>query len=469
MERATSIQMYPPDRTTPAPARGVLATAVTLTRVATVGSLAFWALSACSSQSAPLPYTNQQNASGSTAGVTTTEGQGATTTMSTVGGAVSGSSVTSAASTATSTTTAATTTTSTSGGISNTSTGTSGVGGTSGTSTGSETSSTGNTSTGSVSTTTGGGGVETDVAVYDPQNPPMLLDLSGNLSVHDPVVMKQGDTYYMFYTGGQQGINTKTSTDLQSWQSGPTILSPNPSWISGMVPGVANLWAPDISYFAGVYHLYYSASIFAQNRSCIGHATRPSLADNSQWTDQGMVICSNVTSSGDNWNAIDPNVVIDTDGSIWLAFGSFWGGLKLIQLDQTGAPADGELYSIAARPNNEGALEAPFIVIRGGYYYLFMSWDHCCQGTSSTYNIRVARAQSVLGPYEDKAGTPAMEGGGTLLVEGDSTYHGPGHNAVLFVDKQAYNIYHAYPNNGGQLRISELAWDDTGWPISAGP
>jgi arabinan endo-1,5-alpha-L-arabinosidase len=138
-------------------------------------------------------------------------------------------------------------------------------------------------------------------------------------------------------------------------------------------------------------------------------------------------------------------------------------------MDQSGERADDQVHAIADRPSNSGAVEAPFMVKRGSYYYLFMSFDSCCQGTASTYNIRVARSESVTGPYVDQAGTPAMQGGGTLLVQGNDSFHGPGHNAVLFVGNEAYNIYHAYPNNGGQLRIAELAWDDMGWPISGGP
>jgi arabinan endo-1,5-alpha-L-arabinosidase len=311
-------------------------------------------------------------------------------------------------------------------------------------------------------------GVEDGFAALDPNNPPELLELSGNLGVHDPVVMEQDGIFYLFATGGGSGLNSKTSSDLRTWQGGPSLLSPNPSWISGMVPGVGNLWAPDIAYFGGIYHLYYSASTFGENRSCIGHATKASLSQG-DWEDQGMVICSNVDSSGDNWNAIDPNIVIDETGTPFMSFGSFWGGLKLVELDAAGSRANDELHSIAARPSNGGALEAPFIVRRGRFYYLFMSWDRCCQGTSSTYNIRVTRSEDVLGPYVDADGTEAMQGGGTLVLEGDNTYHGPGHNAVLFTESEAFLVYHAYPNNGGVLRISEMFWDDAGWPVVAGP
>jgi arabinan endo-1,5-alpha-L-arabinosidase len=144
----------------------------------------------------------------------------------------------------------------------------------------------------------------------------------------------------------------------------------------------------------------------------------------------------------------------------------------MIHLDTTGARMGTELLSLANRPQNSGALEAPFIVRRCGYYYLFVSWDTCCQGVNSTYNIRVGRSTSVTGPYADKAGTAMPQGGGTLLVQADTRWRGPGHNAIIFRGSAAYNVYHAYDaNNAGRvtLRISEIAWDTDGWPISAGP
>jgi arabinan endo-1,5-alpha-L-arabinosidase len=315
-----------------------------------------------------------------------------------------------------------------------------------------------------------------DVAVHDPANPPQAITLMGNLGTHDPVVIAAHDRFYLFSTGNN--IGAKTSQDLRSWQGASDVFTSNrPAWLSQKVPGVSNLWAPDISYFGGNYHLYYSASTFGCNVSCIGHATRAAL-DSGSWMDHGPIVCSNEganCNSGsrpDDWNAIDPNLVIDRDGTPWLSFGSFWGGLKLIELDATGARKNDELHSIAARPSAGGALEAPFIVRRCGYYYLFASFDRCCQGANSNYNIRVGRSESVTGPYLDREGTEMMRGGGTLLVEGAGRYNGPGHNAVIFVDDAAYNIYHTYDgqsNGASILRISELAWDDEGWPISGGP
>ena len=317
----------------------------------------------------------------------------------------------------------------------------------------------------------GAGGDRCDVGVHNPADPPAIVTVSGSTGTHDPVVIEAGGRFYLFHTGGGMGLGAKTSTDFMSWANATTVFPTNPSWIAPLVPGVSNLWAPDISYFGGQYHLYYSASTFGENQSCIGHATRAAL-DTGSWTDHGQLICSNV-GTNDNWNAIDPNLVLDQSGAPYLAFGSFWSGIKMIPLDMTGARmGTAAPLAIANRPSNGGALEAPFIVRRCGYYYLFTSWDRCCQGVNSTYNIRVSRSTTVTGPYTDKAGTAAAQGGGTLLVQGDARWKGPGHNAVIFRGNAAYNVYHSYDaNSNGRvtLRISELVWDAEGWPISAGP
>jgi arabinan endo-1,5-alpha-L-arabinosidase len=186
--------------------------------------------------------------------------------------------------------------------------------------------------------------------------------------------------------------------------------------------------------------------------------------------DQGNVIASN---AGDDWNAIDPDVVFDERDQPWLAFGSFWGGIKLRKLDQaTGklSSEDQTLYSLASRPrtsSTSGAIEAPNIIRKNGYYYLFVSFDFCCRGKDSTYNIRVGRARSLTGPYIDRSGKPMMEGGGTLVVAGAGRWAGPGHSAVLQEKDRDYLFYHAYDTEWrgvSTLRIAILRWDSGGWP-----
>jgi len=312
--------------------------------------------------------------------------------------------------------------------------------------------------------TGGAGGMSCPGAAYDASNPPQALTLSGSLGAHDPAAYVLGSTIYLAATG----LSAKTSTNLTTWNSAATPLA-LPSW-AATATGASNLWAPDISYFGGVYHLYYAASTFGSNKSCIGQATRAAL-DSGSWADQGMVLCSNMGET-DNWNAIDPNVVIDDAGTPWLAFGSFWSGLKMVKLvASTGLRADTMLYSIANGASSKGSLEGAWVFKRCGTYYLFSSWGACCSGAYD-YNIRVGRSATVTGPYVDKAGTSLMSGGGTLLVQGDASWVAPGHNAVITYNNKTYNIYHALKGSSSgtaTLRISEIAWDTNGWPVSGGP
>ncbi len=303
----------------------------------------------------------------------------------------------------------------------------------------------------------------------DDVGPPLQDDIR---AVHDPVMMRQGDTWYLFSTGS--GIPIRCSEDLQAWRPCGQVYFKWPAWFRQEVLGVRDLWAPDISYFAGSYHLYYALSTFGSNRSVIALATSPTLdpsAEDYGWTDRGKVIESH---ESDDYNAIDPNVAFDADGHAWLAFGSFWGGIQLRRIDtQTGMPSaeDATLYNVARRPAPPHAIEAPFLVYRAPYYYLFVSFDFCCRAADSTYNIRVGRAEAITGPYLDRDGVPMLEGGGTLLVTGTDRWRGPGHEAVVPTDAGDLLIYHAYDAEVGgwpTLRIRPLHWAD-GWPSVTGP
>ena len=132
------------------------------------------------------------------------------------------------------------------------------------------------------------------------------------------------------------------------------------------------------------------------------------------------------------------------------------------------------LYSLCSRerkeqhqtPPVEGAVEAPFIIKHGKYWYLFVSFDFCCRGVNSTYNVRVGRSKDVTGPYIDKTGKPMTEGGGSVVIEATTqNWRGPGHEAVLQLPDQDYLIFHAYQgvNGRSELKISTVVWED-GWP-----
>ena len=295
---------------------------------------------------------------------------------------------------------------------------------------------------------------------------PTTLVLGGATTpVHDPSIAYIDGLYMVFSTG--TGLPVRTSVDLVNWSLAGQVFASAPAWITTTDRNRPDdLWAPDISYFGGTYHLYYAASSFGSNNSCIGHATSASPTSNT-WTDQGPVLCS---SSADNYNAIDPAAFVDEGGNPWLAFGSFWSGLKLVPLAADGTRSGTEIYSLSTR--NDTAVEAPFVVHHGGYYYLFESVGFCCQGVNSTYKVLVGRSADVQGPYVDDLGVALLAGGGRLVVEGDTDWKGPGHNAILSVPSGTYNVYHSYDANAAgipTLRISEMAWSADGWPISAGP
>lgn len=302
-----------------------------------------------------------------------------------------------------------------------------------------------------------------------PPSEPKVLELTGDIrGVHDPDIIQSGDEFYLFSTGF--GIQVRRSSDLLDWELLDPVFESEPSWIT--TTGQENiLWAPEVIYFGGKYHLYYAASAFGVNRSCIGHATATKLEEHTQWVDQGSpIICSNVGETTDNYNAIDPSPIVDPNGKLWLAFGSFWSGIKLIRLDADGKRDGPDLFSLAIRHN--GAVEAPHLIYKDGYFYLFESVDSCCQGVNSTYKIMVGRSSSITGPYLDRKGLELLAGGGTLVLQGGERFRGPGHNAILRVGDDYYNVYHAYDADDDgvpTLRIAPLSFDDSGWPISLGP
>ncbi|MFA9458781.1 family 43 glycosylhydrolase [Halalkalibacter sp. AB-rgal2] len=294
-------------------------------------------------------------------------------------------------------------------------------------------------------------------------------ELKGALWAHDPVISKEGDKWYVFHTG--RGIGVKSSDDGIVWKQEKPVFSSLPEWSKEYVPEKTeeSIWAPDISYYNGVYYMYYSVSTFGKNTSTIGLVTNTTLNREHrdfEWKDQGYVIHS---SADDPYNAIDANLIVDEQGQPWLNFGSFWGGMQLIPLDpKTMKPAtDAERIVISTRKLEPNTIEAPFIVHRDGYYYQFVSFDFCCRGVDSTYNIVVGRSKDVIGPYVDQEGKSMMEGGGTLVDAGDERWIGPGHCAVYFSGDSSILVNHAYDaKNKGKptLQIRPLYWGEDGWP-----
>jgi len=306
------------------------------------------------------------------------------------------------------------------------------------------------------------------------------LPLTGDLSpAHDPDIIKVGGTYFVFTTGhvGTPAgiVPMRSSTDLHEWTLHGASFAALPDWASAEVPGTRGIWAPGIYEHDGEYRMYYSVSTFGENRSVIGLRTTRALDPANPaagWNDRGPVVRSR---DEDDFNAIDPAPFVDAEGRHWLAFGSFWSGIKLVELDPaTGMRLDpaGPMLALSSRPG-PGAVEAPYIIRRGDHYYLFVSFDTCCRGAASTYNTVVGRSRAPEGPYVDAAGRPMLEGGGTPVLrsgQGEgSRFVGRGHVSILQEAGQDFIVYHAYDTQRGgasTLRIRRISWTPDGWPTA---
>lgn len=306
--------------------------------------------------------------------------------------------------------------------------------------------------------------------------------------IHDPV-MAQGEDgrYYLFATGG--GVTVLSSADMKSWQPEKPVHEGPIAWAKDTVPGFMGCWAPDISRHGDKWYCYYSCSTFGKNGSAIGLATNKTLDPNSpdfKWEDQGPVIVSH--RGRDNWNAIDPNLIVTPKGVPYLVYGSFWDGIQLIKLDKDFKTPLTKPRTVARRLKRsvaledvpfsvengrdtieagENAIEAPFIIRRGKYYYMFVSFDYCCRGKNSTYKVVYGRSKKVEGPYLDEDGVPMEQGGGTLLVGPTDRFYGMGHNSAYDLGNDNWVfVCHAYDSEFGarsKLRIREMTFDKKGW------
>jgi len=300
-----------------------------------------------------------------------------------------------------------------------------------------------------------------------------------DMVVHDPVLAKEGNTIYMFSTG--TGIYISSSDDdMKTWHFEEQVFDSTPTWVKDKIRNFEdNMWAPDIIYHNGRWHLFYVCSIGGKNTSLIGHVSSKTLDQKSAdygWEDHGMIVQS--IPGRDMWNAIDPNIIFDEDGTPWMSFGSWWEGIKLVKMnnDLMAFAEPQEWHTVSRRPRGfdyddddagDAPDEAPFIIRHEGYYYLFVSFDYCCRGVDSTYKVVVGRSKNVTGPYLDKEGKRMDRGAGSIVVQGNEEWAGIGHNAAYTIDGKDIFISHAYSRQDGQsyLFLKEMTWDKEGWPV----
>ena len=302
--------------------------------------------------------------------------------------------------------------------------------------------------------------------------------------LHDPTITKYGSkTYCAFGTGiGQTGGNpggirmrTATAASLSmnvAWHDAGAIAVP--AWAKRQFPTAGNLWAPDIYYEAATktYYMYYAVSLFGTRKSAIGVAQSKTPCNKNSWVDKGKIL-----SSSDNtpYNAIDPNVFRDAKGVLWMQFGSWSGGIYMTKMaSPTAVIASNAVFLNVAERSNK-AVEGATMMYHGGYYFLFSSWDHCCQGASSNYNTRVGRSTSASGPFVGQRGMHLTNGGGSHFLSSTGNAAGTG-GGDGFVDtsldgkKSFWFIFHYYDkNNNGAVRtaLQEIAWSAANWPLSS--
>jgi len=283
-----------------------------------------------------------------------------------------------------------------------------------------------------------------------------------NENCPDPTVMKANDGYFYVYStqnnlkGDIRYIPIHRSKDLIHWSYVGTAFdgTNHPTWVRN-----ARLWAPDINYINGKYVLYYAMGVWnGILDSAIGVAT----ADKPEgpFTDHGKLIDYN--SQGVK-NSID-EFYIEDNGHKYLVWGSFYG-IYAVELTDDGLSVKEGAQKIQLAGNQ---MEGSYIAKHDGYFYLIGSSGSCCEGKLSTYHLIFGKSKNVLGPYMTKDGKRMLDGAGDLLLQGNDTWAGPGHNAEFVQDGKGNDwiIYHAYrradDSAGRLLMLDRIYWNNSG-------
>jgi len=304
------------------------------------------------------------------------------------------------------------------------------------------------------------------IAVLDA---PARAQTTGVNGTHDPSrIVESNGKFFFCSTGG----SCASSTDGLAWSTTGLRLTV-PSWSTTYTPGGnQGIWAPDIVYYQNKYFIYYSfCGVPAANAPCvIGLTTTPTLdstAPGYKLTDAGMVVNNPTNDSTYQFSTIDPGPIIDPSGNLWSSWGSGYGKdqtltqLWLTRLDTTGLPlASDTAYkppTVLGHALETGRREGSYVHSRNGYYYLFWNEGSCCDGTSSTYTIWVARSQgSITGPYS----------GNKVFYAGSGNIHGPGHMGIYSACGVERFTYHYYPTATSILGENDLTWSSDDWPVA---
>ena len=316
--------------------------------------------------------------------------------------------------------------------------------------------------------------------------------ISENASVHDPSVFydEESETYYAF--GSHFAV--ASSTDLVNWHQvatdgaeGQELLYGTTDWHSvlsqsaALVGGSENTWAPDVEYYNGKYYMYYSlTSGFGSSNSVIGRVEADSVLG--PYSNEAIIVTGVGSSTANKPNCIDPELFYDKDGGLWMVYGSFFGGIYILELynegENWGLPKEGqgEFGTLIMRNPSEGA-EGPFIFYNAetDYYYLLTSYG----SLSENYNLRVVRSKNPDGPYEDVSGmdvtlnsSSAYKLAGNYNVGDAEGVAAIGHGSVVEKDGEFIFVGHSRREDesggvtlGHSMWTAKLLFNEDGWPL----
>jgi arabinan endo-1,5-alpha-L-arabinosidase len=342
-----------------------------------------------------------------------------------------------------------------------------------------------------------------------------------NASVHDPSVIKAGDTYYVF---GSHLASAK-SRDLVNWQQmTDSVSATNPLFLNGAKnvytelaetfawAQSGTLWAPDVRQLAdGKFYMYYNACKGDSPLSALGIAVADKVEG--PYVNKGIILKSGMWGQASydgtvydalkHPNTVDPNVFFDNTGRLWMIYGSYSGGIFIMKMNPaTGFPLPGQGYGKRLIGGNHSRIEGAYVMYSPAtaYYYMFTSFGGL--DASGGYNIRVARSANPDGPFVDAQGNdmanvkanpakPLFDDAsiapygvklmGNFLFErqlGDAGtgsgmgYVSPGHNSAYYdpVTGKHFLIFHTrFPGRGEQheIRVHQMFMNADGWPVVA--
>ncbi|MFB9107379.1 family 43 glycosylhydrolase [Flavobacterium gyeonganense] len=275
----------------------------------------------------------------------------------------------------------------------------------------------------------------------------------GKPFIHDPsTIMECEGKYYTFGTRGGGLI----SEDGWTWNEG------------GVRPGGGA--APDVVKIGDRYLIAYGSTgggLGGSHDGQINTMWNKTLDPNSPNFKYSEPIVVASSSNMEDNDAIDPGLLLDpTDGRLWCSYGTYFGFIRLVELDpKTGARVKGnKAIDIAID------CEATDLIYRDGWYYLLGTHGTCCDGANSTYNIVVGRSKKVTGPYLDNMGRDMLKGGGKMVIAAGGRVNGPGHFGLVDlgdgVQKMSCHYEADLDQNGRSvLGIRPLLWKN-GWPVA---